>query len=199
MFSPPDMYSQRSLAPVRRASGQNCRMQSLELLFDAATEAALRADWGTLQDAGLPSSARNTSPSNRPHITVAVAEDGLDRSLDAVRSAVDGLLPLHLRVGGYLVFPSPRGAILSRPIVMTRGLLDLHERVVTAVASSTTVLETARIDAWTPHATLARRLTPEQLGQAVDVLPRAGRAATGTGIRLWDSRTRTVTLIAGSG
>jgi 2'-5' RNA ligase len=174
-------------------------MQSLELLFDPATEAALRAEWAAMADAGLPSSARNLSPSNRPHVTVAVAPEGLDRSLDAVRRAVEGMLPLPVAFGGLLLFPSPRGAILSRPLVMSRALLDLHTRVVEAVSAAATVLETARIDAWTPHATIARRLSPEQVGEAAGLLARRGRTATAQGLRLWDSDTRTVTLVTGDG
>jgi 2'-5' RNA ligase len=174
-------------------------MQSLELLFDPATEAALRAEWQLLADAGLPSSARNTSPTNRPHVTVAVAADGLPAGAAAVTSAVDDLLPLPVTVGGYLVFPSSHGAVLARSIVVSGGLLELHRRVVTAVLPGATVLETARIDAWTPHATIARRLAPEQLGQAFDLLPTGSRSATAAGLRLWDSATRTVQLLAGRG
>lgn len=172
-------------------------MQSLELLFDATTEAALRAEWDALTDAGLPSSARNVSPSNRPHVTVAVAREGLDRSLDAVGAAVGDLLPMPVTIGGLLLFPSPRGAILSRPVVVSRTLLELHVRVVDAVSGTAAVLETARVDAWTPHATIARRLSPEQVGVAAGILARRDRSATAEALRLWDSDTRTVTLVAG--
>ncbi|MFC0678464.1 2'-5' RNA ligase family protein [Lysobacter korlensis] len=174
-------------------------MQSLELLFDPATEAQLRAEWTSLQDAGLPSSARNTSPSNRPHVTVAVAPEGLDRSLHALRAAVGELLPMPITIGGYLVFPSPRGVVLCRSIVVSRALLELHARVNRAVTPHALVLETARVDAWTPHATIARRLSAEQLGAAIAHLPRWGSAATVVGLRLWDSETKTVTPAVGSG
>jgi hypothetical protein len=174
-------------------------MQSLELVFDPGTEAALRSEWTALADAGLPSSARNVSPSNRPHVTVAVAEEGLDRSLAAVRDAVDGLLPMPVRIGGLLIFPSPRGAILSRPLVVSRALVELHARIVDAVSPFASVLETARIDAWTPHATIARRLTPAQVGEASGILAGRGRQATAIGLRLWDSRTRTIAQVAGDG
>ena len=184
--------------PLRRLHRHNGGMQSLELLFDPATERALRAEWHALDGAGLPSSARNLSPSNRPHVTVVVAENGLDRAQDAVRAAVDGLLPLPVTVGGLLLFPSPRGAVLSRPLVGSRRLLDLHARVAEAVAATASVLETARIDAWTPHATLARRLTPEQVAQAMGLLGSRGRSATAGALRLWDSSTKTVTLVAGT-
>lgn len=172
-------------------------MQSLELLFDAATEVALRAEWATLDDAGLPSSARNTSPSNRPHVTVAVARNHLDRSLDVVRSSISELLPLPVSLGSYLVFPATHGAVLSRALVVSRALLELHARVLGVVSADAQVLDTARIDSWTPHATIARRLTPEQLGSAIALLPRARLSATAEGLRLWDSETRTVTLVVG--
>jgi 2'-5' RNA ligase len=172
-------------------------MQSLELLFDPATESSLRAEWTALADAGLPSSARNLSPSNRPHVTVAVATEGLDRSLDAVHTAVAGLLPLTVTIGGLLLFPSPRGAVLSRPLVVSRALLELHARVVDAVSGTSSVLATARIDAWTPHATIARRLSSAQAGEAAGLLTGRGRAGTVQGLRLWDSETRTVTPVAG--
>ena len=193
------MDSQRPVAAVRRGRGDNGPMQSLELLFDPATEAALRSEWTALADAGLPSSARNLSPSNRPHVTVAVAAEGLDRSLAEVRDAAGPLLPLPVTIGGLLLFPSPRGAILSRPLVVSRALLELHVRIVGAVSATASVLETARIDAWTPHTTIARRLSPEQVGEAAHLLGRRGRSATAEGLRLWDSETRTVTLVAGSG
>lgn len=172
-------------------------MQSIELLFDAGTEAALRAEWTLLADAGLPNSARNTSPSNRPHMTVAVAEDGLEAAAEDVTAAVRELLPLPLTLGGYIVFPSSHGAVLARLIVVSGMLLELHRRVLAAVTPTANVLATARIDEWTPHSTLARRLSPEQLGSAFELLPPGDRPATGARLRLWNSQTRTVTPLAG--
>jgi 2'-5' RNA ligase len=174
-------------------------MQSLELLFDDATESALRSEWAVLHEAGLPSSAGNTSPSNRPHVTVVVAAAGLDEAIERVRHAVAELLPLPVTLGGLLLFPSPRGAVLSRPVVLSRALLELHTRVNRAVEGVASVLPTALDDAWTPHATLARRLSPEQVGAAVGLLPDSGRGAIAQGLRLWDSASKTVTLVAGTG
>jgi hypothetical protein len=43
---------------------------SIELLFDDATEAAVRRDWTALAQAGLPSQGQHRSPTNRPHVTL---------------------------------------------------------------------------------------------------------------------------------
>ncbi len=48
-------------------------VQSVELLFDEATDVAVRAEWQRLWDAGMPSRTRVRAESNRPHITLFVA------------------------------------------------------------------------------------------------------------------------------
>ena len=51
-------------------------VQSVELLLDPDTEAAVRSSWDALAAVDLPSLASNTAESNRPHVTLAVAETG---------------------------------------------------------------------------------------------------------------------------
>ncbi|MEH0820071.1 2'-5' RNA ligase family protein, partial [Micromonospora sp. CPCC 205714] len=48
-------------------------MRTVELLCSPPLEQAVRAAWDRLAAAGLPSLARNTHPSNRPHLTLAWA------------------------------------------------------------------------------------------------------------------------------
>ncbi|MFC6258457.1 2'-5' RNA ligase family protein, partial [Kocuria oceani] len=74
-------------------------MHSLELLLGEDAEASVRADWDRLIEAGLPSSGRHRSPSNRPHITVVAAPSlapetvpGIDERVAAAAGFVD--LPL---------------------------------------------------------------------------------------------------------
>ncbi len=45
---------------------------SLELVFDDESDAAIRGEWDALVAADLPSQARHTGESNRPHITLLV-------------------------------------------------------------------------------------------------------------------------------
>ncbi|MCU1424637.1 MAG: hypothetical protein JWM51_928 [Microbacteriaceae bacterium] len=165
-------------------------MRSLELTFDEATDAAIRADWTALAAAGLPSLASHTSESNRPHISVAVGTD-LEPS-DALAAAF-GSLPLTLRFAGFVSFPAGRGSfVLARSVVVSRALLGLHAAVHEAQPGA---LELTLPDRWTPHVTLARRLTAEQLAAALGVLPVAS-AGLMTGARLWDNLTRTLVTVA---
>src|SRR3954468_19046065 len=100
---------------------------SVELLFDAETEAALRRAWDALADAGLPSQARHTAPSNRPHVTLAVA-DSIAAAVDDDLTALADQLPLHCVVGAPLLFGAGRFT-LARLIVPSAELLSLQSRV----------------------------------------------------------------------
>jgi 2'-5' RNA ligase len=179
-------------------------VQSVELLFDEQTEAALRRAWDTLHAAGLPSLATNHSDSNRPHVTVAVADDGLERAVEPLREelarsdlAGHGLPAM---VGGTVLFGGHRRRfVLARLIVLSRPLQALHSTVHAAVALAAPDAEVpanVRPDAWTPHATLARRVPADGLGAALDLLDPAPIEARFVGARLWDSGPRTVTPLA---
>jgi 2'-5' RNA ligase len=176
-------------------------VQSVELLFDDATEAGLRRAWAALFAAGLPSLATNHSPSNRPHVTVAVAETGLERTVDGLRAvlAAEELATrgLAAAVGGYVLFGGHRHRyVLARAVVLSRPLQALHSavhRAVALAAPDAVVPDNVRPDAWTPHVTLARRVPSARLGAALDLLDPGALDARFTGARLWDSGPRTVT------
>ena len=185
-------------APVRSS-----RVQSVELLFDPRTEAALVAAWASLRAAGLPSLATHRGTTNRPHITVAVAHAGLDAAVPALSEVLSSRLPpegLPVVVGGPVLFGGHRRRwVLARAVVLSRALQALHEAVHDGVAAATPgvpVEALTRPDAWSPHATLARRVTAERLGDALsplDLSPLEGRVV---GARLWDSGPRSVTDLA---
>jgi 2'-5' RNA ligase len=163
-------------------------MRSIEVTFDPMTDAAIRADWAVLADAGLPSLASHTSASNRPHISLAVGPD-----LDPGDAVALQALPLELRFAGYVTFGPRRGAVvLARAVVVSRGLLEMHAALHATLSGA---LDITLPDRWTPHVTLARRLTPEQLGQALSVLPEASTGLM-TGARLWDNESRALTTLA---
>jgi hypothetical protein len=162
-------------------------MRSIELTFDPTTDAAVRADWSALAEAGLPSLASHTSASNRPHISVAVGPD-----LDPGAGEAFRVLPVELRFAGYVTFTPRRGVhVLARSVIVSRALLDLHASVHAALSGA---LDITLPDRWTPHVTLARRLTPEQLARALTVLPAASDGLV-TGARLWDNTTRELTTL----
>lgn len=188
-------------------------MHSIELLLDETADDAVRREWSALAEAGLPSQARHSGETNAPHITlVARAEIGAEHD-DRLRAVAAGL-PMGIELGALVVFGGPpRGLVLARLAVVTRGLLSLHEAVHRAVAAGDAGDSPHTLPGrWTPHVTLASRLTPDQLATAVETLDAHRRAsddgttrgssspsssprdpAQAVALRRWDSTSRTVT------
>ncbi|NQX25998.1 2'-5' RNA ligase family protein [Microbacteriaceae bacterium VKM Ac-2854] len=160
-------------------------MRSIEMTFDAATEARLRDDWARLAEAGLPSLALHTAASNRPHVTlVAGADLAVPTGVPALPAAID--------FAGLLLFPHGDRFVLAWSVVRSRELDELQRSVWHPDA-----LPTSQPDAWTPHVTLSRRLSADQVAAALPLLgaPFAGAA---TGVRFWDGETKTLTAIPSS-
>jgi len=92
--------------------------QSVELLLDDELDAAVRAQWATLVAAGLPSQARHTGETNRPHVTLTVASSVQPYIEIALKSALTGRLPLSVQLGGLLCFAGRDGRlVLTRSVV----------------------------------------------------------------------------------
>jgi 2'-5' RNA ligase len=164
---------------------------SIEVLPDAATETLAREAWQRLVDAGLPSAARHTGASNRPHITLAVRDNP---ALEGLGEVVH-LLPQRLRLGGVLLFPWRSHAVVSWQVVMTADLAALHRRVAELVGPSEERYATSAPDAWSPHLTMARRVALSDLGAAVEVLDLHPHEGSIEGLRIWNAETRTVTTL----
>lgn len=166
-------------------------MFSVEILLDPVSEAAVREQWTRLVEAGLPSAGRQTAPSNRPHITLAVRE-----RVDAAAFApVGDSLPFGLELGGVLLFGHRDRFVVTRQVVVSTRLLDLHRHVAEIAGPPEPAYANTAPDQWTPHVTLARRVPAAQVAEALGVLdprPIAGRA---TGLRVWDAATKTVTTL----
>ena len=172
---------------------------SIELLLDAHTDAAIRAAWQALADVGLPSQVNVKSSTNRPHITL-IAADRISPEVDEVLRGLAPRLPIECVVGAPLVFRG-HSLTLARLIVSSTQLLDFHEEV---YRRSLPFVAGAPFDHcapghWTPHATVARRLSAEQIGAALT-------AATGlttdlasriVGLRRWDSDQRIDHILVG--
>lgn len=168
---------------------------SVELLFDWHTEAAIRQEWAALAGAGLPSQARHQSPSNRPHVTLTVA-DRIDPSVDADLWEPARQLPLACLIGAPMVF-GRKTLALVRLIVPSAGLLRLHESVDSMCARYLPdgPFPHTRPGRWTPHVTLGRRLAPSDLAAALDAIEANGVVGTFAGLRRWDGDARVDTLI----
>ena len=163
---------------------------SVELLLDAETDAALRGAWDALAQAALPSQARHTGVSNRPHVTLAVA-DAIAADVDDSLTALAGRLPLDCTIGAPLLFGAGRFT-LARLVVPSAELLALQERVhqICLPHMSPGPAPHTHPGRWTPHTTLARRISAAQLGEAFAVLPGGELSGRFVALRRWDGDQR---------
>lgn len=170
-------------------------VQSVELLLDVTLDAAVRGQWERLVAVGLPSQARHSGSTNAPHVTLAVRSSIPDR-YDVTLAAVADL-PLELRLGGLLVFAGRR-CVLARVVVPDPALLTLHAAVDSALGETPGSPANLRPGAWTPHVTLARNLTAEQVGSAVAALAGApDLLGSAVAVRRWDAEVRRAWTVAG--
>ena len=170
---------------------------SLELVTDAAADAVVRREWALLESAGLPSQARHTGESNRPHVTLLVRT----RLRDIAAEALEDQLPIALTLGAPVIFGRGRTRVLARSVVPSAALLRLHAAVHALAGPGDDAAHTLPGE-WTPHVTLARRLPVDRIGEALVALTDAGGEpieARAVGIRRWDAARRTVSHVAGRG
>jgi 2'-5' RNA ligase len=172
--------------------------QSVELLLDDATEAAIRDQWDRLGDAGLPTARRTEpSPSHAPHVTLW-AGGRLDAEVDARLPSLFDDLDLRLLIGSLMLFgPRPWGYVLVRQVVTSTGLTTLQQRVMQLCGAGYGQFGDGQ---WSPHVTLARRLGVDQVGPALQVLSRAPAelAASVRRARRWDGSRRVAWPLTGS-
>ncbi|WP_046319720.1 2'-5' RNA ligase family protein [Mycobacterium sp. UM_Kg1] len=166
-------------------------VHSIELVFDADTENAVRRSWSELAAAGLPGQA----PAARPHVTLVVAER-IDPRVDAALAEAAHSLPVDARLGATLIFGRAQ-AVLARLVVPTAELLALHELVyrLSIPHLQPGPLGHVAPGQWTPHVTLARRVGPARLGTAQRIAGRPEVAGRFVGLRRWDGKARTETPI----
>jgi hypothetical protein len=165
---------------------------SIELLLDDHSDAAIRQLWAALDDAGLPSQLRVKSATNRPHITMLAAER-ITPDVDAALAALVPRFPLDITIGAPVIFTGAR-LTLARLGVASEPLLDLHREVYQRCLQHAAG-EPYRHSApgyWTPHVTLGRRLTAEDIGTAIQVIEPlcADISARIAGLRRWDGDQR---------
>ncbi|MFM9034423.1 MAG: 2'-5' RNA ligase family protein [Mycobacterium sp.] len=176
---------------------------SIELLLDNRGDGVIRGQWQALADAGLPSQLRVRSDTNRPHVTL-IAAGRIGPGADEALRGLAGRFPLDCAVGAPLVFGGPRYT-LARLVVPSAGLLALHECVYRLALPHLAGEPFAhcRPGRWTPHVTLGRRFSAEQIGSAMAVV-NAGDdpagpdlAAMAAGLRRWDGDERVDHLLIG--
>ena len=172
---------------------------SIELLLDDHSDAAIRMVWHRLDDAGLPSQLGVKSATNRPHVTL-LAADHISADVDDELTQLRARFPLPVVVGAPLIFGG--GTLtLARLIVASADLLDLHREVVARCLPYLAQEPFAHSAPghWTPHVTLGRRFTAEQVARALAVIDglSAEISADVVGLRRWDGDQRVEQVLIG--
>jgi 2'-5' RNA ligase len=164
--------------------------QSVELALDSDAEAALVSQRDRLAAAGL---ARPKRPEpyehHLPHITL-YAGDTIPEAAEPVLPDIVTGVNLSAHIGALMIFGPRKGeCILVRQVAASVELLELQQRVALACgADPTGQFGPGR---WSPHVTLARRVSSEHVGKAVQVLGSHGELDTTVQrCRRWDGRRR---------
>jgi 2'-5' RNA ligase len=156
----------------------------VELLLEPAAERAVLDVWRALLDAGLPSQARHTAPSNRPHVTLVAVPEVPDE--EAVVQAVRGRLPVDAAWGPVAFFG--RGPwVLVHLLEPRDGMRDLQAAVAAEIGVAAD--GTSAPDHWRPHVTLARRVSAAERERAAEIAgtqPHTGMPVLATAVRRWD-------------
>lgn len=158
---------------------------ALELQLDAATDAAVRKVWTTLEEAGIPTPAREAG---RPHLSLARCDAGDPARLaDAVAHFARGAPPFDIGFGALGVF-APDGWVFLAPVV-SGPLLGFHAGVHDWLATGAAGVGAVHQDSyapgcWVPHCTLTTRLAPALAARAVRLCLRGGLLRTGRVERL---------------
>jgi hypothetical protein len=166
-------------------------VHSVELVFDADSDTRIRKVWHDLGAVGVRSQAAVKSPSNRPHVTLAVAQRMADDVDDALLPVL-ARLPLACRIGAPMLFGAGPFTLV-RLVVPSQELLALHESVHRVCLPFMTPgpLPHAEPGEWTAHVTLARRVDAGQLPRVFGVSGiGADIDATAVGLRHWDGNSR---------
>ncbi|WP_028473309.1 2'-5' RNA ligase family protein [Nocardioides alkalitolerans] len=161
---------------------------SLDLLLDASGDAAVRAEWRLLSEAGLPSSGDRQDATHGPHVTLAERDEVPAEAERAVGTLVASL-PLALHLGPPVVLGTADRWFLARSVVPSAALLALHAEAAELLGPGGPPW--AAPGAWLPHVTLSRRLTTTALTEALGLLGPAYDVAA-TRLRRWDPEARTV-------
>ena len=173
------------MQPQRPRAG----VQSVELLLDAASQTRTERLWGQLLDAGMPSQARHRGASNRPHITLVALPNLPDGAEERVASAAAAAqLPVLGTWGDVGVFGHGPFTLVWLG-ERSAGMRRLHEEV--ALACAVPAGHLTAPDRWTPHVTLARRVSVADLDAVRGLVAGSVEDARGTPLdaptlRRWD-------------
>lgn len=149
--------------PGHRVARVRGRAHAVELVLDHAGEEAVRGRWAMLEAGGVPSLARHTGTTHRPHVTLLSGPAPAADALQAVAEAVGALLPVDLPASGLGLLGRPGRSTLVELVTPPITLLEARARLMQ-------LWPAADSRPWLPHLTLAQRLTPEDVAAALSLL-----------------------------
>jgi 2'-5' RNA ligase len=167
-------------------------VRTVELLGNEELDQAVRAAWWRLDQAGLGSLARHQHPTNRPHLTLASAEE-LPSSAAVVIAGALRVLPVRVRLSG-LHFFRGRTGMLAWAVDGGDALRSLQAQVWLALDGADRNPQ-HEPNAWTPHISLARRLRPDQESRAARLIGESAADGELVMARSYDTISRTVVLL----
>lgn len=164
------------------------RLHALELVPDAAGDAAVRDEWQRLRDAGLPSLLDHRSASNAPHVTVLAVPSISERDERLAVALLGPLLPVRVVTSGI--------AILGGGVVTLARTFDVTDDLTRAVLDLRAATAGHQHPGWLPHLTLARRLPRRDLPRALEVVGHDSVEISLASLRRWNPERGTVRTLA---
>jgi 2'-5' RNA ligase len=141
------------------------------LYFDPATEARL----DRIQETLLPLVEDPFYKGARPHISLT----GFDESpppelIPTLRNFAQSIAALELTLGSVGVFPGEQAVVFLSPVV-TPTLLEVHNRLHTLLQPMNIQMNPYFLPGnWVPHSTMAMRMNPAAVPEAVMVCLQSG-------------------------
>ena len=141
---------------------------AIQLFLDTTSDMAVQSVWEELASTGVASYMRDSG--NRPHFSLAIySELNVPVSVSLLKSFAETLSPFALPIASLGVFPSEQAVVFLAPIV-SPSFLDLHMQVHQLLqdAGASPALKYLPGNC-TPHCTLAMRVPPQLISQAVEI------------------------------
>ena len=163
-------------------------LAALEAVLDPESDAAVRACWAALDEAGLPSQAQHRGETNAPHVTLVSAPAIGAPHVAVARTLLGPNLPVGFSVAGWALFGEGSHYTLALLGAAPAALVSAVDVLGRAVGDP-------RAGGWVPHVTVAHRIGAGQLERAMAVVDGAGlrpQRLVLSGVRRWDPASRTV-------
>ncbi|MEH1165891.1 2'-5' RNA ligase family protein [Micromonospora sp. CPCC 205539] len=165
-------------------------MRTVELVCSGGLDAVVRSVWDRMAEAGLPSLARNTHPTNRPHLTLAAVDEFPPEAEHRLAELFDVALPVPVTLDRIAVLDGSAPLVwLVRP---APALTALHAAVWDVLAGADGQRPWHAPGVWVPHLSLALRFRDADLRLARAVAGGQRPAGTFVAARSYDGRDRTV-------